>query len=162
VVVKVTFNPKDLHVKFDMSDPSLHLSTAKEEERHAFAAALAASPGTPTPSSAGPEDPGAAVEEVSAAVDRLSASTTDLTDTIAAIGRARASGDLAEVERLKADFQRRSTRQAAAARAAAGGPSSADATDPLERLSRLADLHDRGALTDAEFAAQKAKVLGEG
>jgi hypothetical protein len=26
---------------------------------------------------------------------------------------------------------------------------------------QLADLHDRGALTDAEFAAEKAKILGE-
>lgn len=31
--------------------------------------------------------------------------------------------------------------------------------DPLDRLAKLADLHDRGALTDAEFAAQKAKII---
>jgi hypothetical protein len=37
----------------------------------------------------------------------------------------------------------------------------ADAPDPLERLQKLADLHARGVLTDAEFAAQKAKILGE-
>jgi hypothetical protein len=30
----------------------------------------------------------------------------------------------------------------------------------LTQLSQLADLHERGALTDAEFAAQKARVLG--
>jgi hypothetical protein len=30
------------------------------------------------------------------------------------------------------------------------------------RLEKLADLHDRGALTDAEFTAAKAKILGEG
>jgi len=39
---------------------------------------------------------------------------------------------------------------------AAGGGS-----DPRDRLQRLADLHDRGVLTDAEFAAEKAKILGE-
>ena len=33
--------------------------------------------------------------------------------------------------------------------------------DPVEQLQRLADLHDRGALTDAEFAAEKAKLLSE-
>jgi Short C-terminal domain len=31
----------------------------------------------------------------------------------------------------------------------------------LDELSKLADLHDRGVLTDAEFAAQKAKILDE-
>ena len=32
----------------------------------------------------------------------------------------------------------------------------------LDRLQQLADLHDRGVLSDAEFAAEKAKILGEG
>ncbi|WP_372790772.1 SHOCT domain-containing protein [Paraconexibacter sp.] len=33
--------------------------------------------------------------------------------------------------------------------------------DPLERLERLALLHERGALTDDEFLAQKTKLLDE-
>jgi hypothetical protein len=33
------------------------------------------------------------------------------------------------------------------------------AADPAEQLGKLADLHERGVLTDEEFAAQKAKVL---
>jgi len=46
--------------------------------------------------------------------------------------------------------------QAGAAQAAA-----AQATaNPVEQLTKLADLHDRGVLTDEEFAAQKAKLLG--
>jgi Short C-terminal domain len=32
--------------------------------------------------------------------------------------------------------------------------------DPVEQLTKLADLHDRGVLTDEEFAAEKAKILG--
>jgi hypothetical protein len=32
--------------------------------------------------------------------------------------------------------------------------------DSTSKLAVLADLHDRGKLTDAEFAAEKAKVLG--
>src|SRR5437764_5668013 len=36
----------------------------------------------------------------------------------------------------------------------------APASDPTEQLSKLADLHDRGVLSDDEFAAQKAKILG--
>jgi hypothetical protein len=35
----------------------------------------------------------------------------------------------------------------------------AAAADPTERLSKLADLHERGVLTDEEFAAEKAKIL---
>ena len=32
--------------------------------------------------------------------------------------------------------------------------------DPLEQVAKLAKLHEQGALTDEEFAAQKAKLLG--
>ena len=33
------------------------------------------------------------------------------------------------------------------------------APDPIEQLTKLAELHKQGVLTDAEFAAQKAKIL---
>lgn len=36
----------------------------------------------------------------------------------------------------------------------------APAVDPIEQLERLADLKAQGILTDEEFAAQKAKILG--
>jgi hypothetical protein len=36
-----------------------------------------------------------------------------------------------------------------------------DAAATADALSKLADLHDRGALTDEEFEAQKKKLLGE-
>jgi len=32
--------------------------------------------------------------------------------------------------------------------------------DPIEQLKQLAELHSQGVLTDEEFAAQKAKLLG--
>ena len=32
--------------------------------------------------------------------------------------------------------------------------------DPMERLKELGALHEQGILTDEEFAAEKAKVLG--
>ena len=35
----------------------------------------------------------------------------------------------------------------------------APSNDPVERLNELADLRNRGLLTDDEFAAAKAKVL---
>jgi hypothetical protein len=34
------------------------------------------------------------------------------------------------------------------------------APDPMEQLEKLAKLHEEGVLTDEEFAAQKAKLLG--
>ena len=36
----------------------------------------------------------------------------------------------------------------------------APAADPIAQLKQLADLHEQGALTDDEFAVQKAKLLG--
>jgi hypothetical protein len=36
----------------------------------------------------------------------------------------------------------------------------APAADPIEQLNQLAALKDRGVLTEAEFSAQKAKILG--
>ena len=39
-------------------------------------------------------------------------------------------------------------------------PPPAPAPDPIERLRELAGLRDQGVLTEAEFAAAKAKVLG--
>jgi hypothetical protein len=36
----------------------------------------------------------------------------------------------------------------------------AAAADPIEQLRELGQLHDSGVLTDEEFAAQKAKLLG--
>jgi Short C-terminal domain len=61
-------------------------------------------------------------------------------------------GDAAEVARLRAKLAEHE-------RGSAPTPAGATA-DPIDRLQKLADLHDRGALTDAEFAAEKAKVLG--
>ena len=39
-------------------------------------------------------------------------------------------------------------------------PAAAAAADPIEQLKELAKLHEQGVLTDEEFAAQKAKLLG--
>jgi hypothetical protein len=39
-------------------------------------------------------------------------------------------------------------------------PPPAPAQDPIEQLKQLGELKQQGILTDAEFAAQKAKILG--
>jgi hypothetical protein len=49
--------------------------------------------------------------------------------------------------------------QQAPAEAPAPAPAAA-APDPIEQLTQLAALKDSGALTEAEFEAQKAKILG--
>jgi len=48
----------------------------------------------------------------------------------------------------------------AASAGSAGTPPPGEATDRVEGLERLAKLHESGALTDAEFEAEKAKLLG--
>jgi hypothetical protein len=53
--------------------------------------------------------------------------------------------------------------QQAAAEAPAAAPEPAQAAaapDPVEQLTQLAALKDSGALTQEEFDAQKAKILG--
>ena len=49
---------------------------------------------------------------------------------------------------------------AAEAQLAAPPPPAAPAPDPIAQLTQLGQLHEQGVLTDAEFAAQKAKILG--
>ncbi len=44
--------------------------------------------------------------------------------------------------------------------APAPAPTAAPADDPIARLTQLASLHSSGALTDEEFTAAKAQVLG--
>jgi hypothetical protein len=39
-------------------------------------------------------------------------------------------------------------------------PPAPAAPDPVAQLKEMADLHSQGILTDEEFAAQKAKILG--
>ena len=50
--------------------------------------------------------------------------------------------------------------QQAEAEPPAPAPAATPQVDPVERLKELAALRDQGVLTDDEFAAQKAKVLG--
>jgi Short C-terminal domain len=52
------------------------------------------------------------------------------------------------------------TRKVARYTPAAAEPAAAE--DPVARLTELARLHESGALSDAEFAAAKAKVLDLG
>ena len=50
--------------------------------------------------------------------------------------------------------------QAAQPVSAAPAPAPAPENDMMTQLKQLGELHDQGILTDEEFAAQKAKILG--
>lgn len=62
------------------------------------------------------------------------------------------------VSQKQADKQadKEATQQAAAAPAPAAEPE----VDPVAEIERLGALRDKGLLTDEEFAAAKAKILG--
>jgi hypothetical protein len=45
--------------------------------------------------------------------------------------------------------------------ASGAAPGSIDPSDPVAKLTQLADLRDRGVLSSDEFEAQKARILGE-
>jgi hypothetical protein len=81
-------------------------------------------------------------------------------DLVAALKAAAVAGDQDEFRRLKAKLGSQGSGNIIDRRPAAGG-SAVPTPDPLDRLQKLADLHASGVLNDAEFAAQKAKILGE-
>jgi hypothetical protein len=68
--------------------------------------------------------------------------------------QAQRKGDAAEIERLTAKL--------ADLQSGHDGTPSAEPSDRLDRLQKVADLHDHGVLTDAEFAEEKARILREG
>jgi membrane protease subunit (stomatin/prohibitin family) len=60
--------------------------------------------------------------------------------------------------------QQRAAQQQAAAQPAAApppAPAAPDSDDLIDKLKELANLKDQGILTDAEFDAQKAKILAQ-
>jgi hypothetical protein len=181
-VVHVKFLARSQRVKFDRSDMGIHRDLGHRKEDQAavaaahtqeaqaqFDAEANAAPGTSilretgSPAGGSPTasddqsvlaEISAAIADITATTAQMSAETSNTAETISAIKRARAAGDLAEVDRLKAASNR------LLANARESRDQAAPAADPLERLATLADLHDRGALTDSEFATEKAKILG--
>jgi hypothetical protein len=61
---------------------------------------------------------------------------------------------------IAAQLRRKTEHSSGSVGAARSGDAPAEASDSVGRLARLAELHERGALTDAEFAAEKAKIIG--
>jgi hypothetical protein len=164
-VLPVKCDPGRQKAKFDTARlrarDEAQKDAEKREQEAQFDAARRTSPGSGAPSPGADAqlagDPQSAVAGMSGSVGRLSA----LAEELAAIQQAKASGDRAELERLKAEFRDRALQNAETARQAAAGLAREPVeSDPLERLRTLAELHDRGDLTDAEFGSAKARILG--
>src|SRR5262245_9067018 len=62
-------------------------------------------------------------------------------------------------EQQQYEQQQYAAQQAAAQQAAAAPPPAAAGPDRIDQLKELADLKAQGVLTDAEFEAEKAKIL---
>ena len=60
----------------------------------------------------------------------------------------------------QAEYNRQLQERFASTRRVAPAAPVADERDPVTDLKRLAELHESGGLTDAEFEAAKAKFLG--
>jgi hypothetical protein len=138
-VLPVQCDPRKGKAKFDMTRlkaaRKAQASAAKSEQIAEFDAASRAAPGTPVPAPLG--DPRAIV------LGGQSGGGGDVSAAIAAaLQQVGASAELAKVRRQQPVSQQ------------------PDGGDSLDRLQQLADLHDAGALTDAEFAAAKARILG--
>jgi Short C-terminal domain len=85
-------------------------------------------------------------------IARAAVRTTAVVGTAAVVGGHMANKQAAQAQQAAAE---------APAPATAPPPApEAGAPDPIEQLTQLAALRDSGALTEEEFEAQKAKILG--
>ena len=69
-------------------------------------------------------------------------------------------GDTAHALRASASGAAESVRRRASHLTHGHSDPSAQGDDKIERLERLSAMHDSGALTDEEFASEKASLLG--
>ena len=74
--------------------------------------------------------------------------------------RQQAKSQQAAEAQASAQQQQQAAADQAAASAPPPPPPAAAGEDPVAQLERLAALKQQGILTDAEFEAQKAKILG--
>lgn len=137
-------------VEFDDATMEAALRDRREADAARLDELATEPPGTPT-SVPGKPSTAAMADDLAATSSRIAATTGTLSDTVAAIRAARERGDAADVRSLKESFL--------AGRNAP--PHGSPGADRLAQLQQLADLRDRGALTEAEFASEKARLLAE-
>jgi Short C-terminal domain len=88
-------------------------------------------------------------------IARMAVRTTAVVGTAAVVG-----GHMANKQAQAAQEQAQAAPPEYAPAPAPAPAPAAPAADPIAQLTQLAALRDSGALTEAEFEAQKAKVLG--
>ena len=71
------------------------------------------------------------------------------------------AGGVNRHQQAKYAQQDAAAQQAAPEQMAAPAPAAPDSDDLITKLKELADLKDQGVLTEAEFDAQKAKILAQ-
>ena len=86
-------------------------------------------------------------------IARAAVRTTAVVGTAAVVG-----GHMANKQAQAAQAQQ--AQQAAPPEPQPAPAPAAAVPDPIEQLTKLAALKDSGALTEAEFEAEKAKILG--
>jgi hypothetical protein len=74
--------------------------------------------------------------------------------------KAQTQADAAAYQQMQEQAAMEQAAQQGAAQQAAAAPAAAPAADTATQLKELADLKAQGVLTEEEFAAQKAKILG--
>jgi hypothetical protein len=72
-----------------------------------------------------------------------------------------APAGLGNLEDLKAQLLQRAAETPGSVVDLSSGSRGLPGSDPEDRLAKLADLKERGVLSEDEFAAEKAKILGE-
>ena len=146
-VMPVKCDPGRKQAKFDAaaSRAQAHAQHDRmvDAEKAQFDAMAASAPGT----TAGPSSGLAFLGGQPVSVVNLSGA--DISGALPAIQQALASGNLADLAKIKAELRQQAH------------PEGASGSDPIEGLEKLADLHVSGVLTDEEFAAAKAKLLSE-
>jgi hypothetical protein len=132
-VLGVLYDRKNQRVKWDNSDPWLRDSaTARRAGGDGFAPTAAAPPGTP------PGAPWSEMAGFAGSVQSFSgAAASEMLDTLFGPGGA----------------------ETIAAMKAHARDQAAPAADPAERLARLQALRDSGVLTEAEYEAQRQKII---
>lgn len=86
-------------------------------------------------------------------VARMAVRTTAVVGTAAVVGAHSASKQAAQGQQPAEEAPEAAPASDPASASTAAGP------DPIEQLTKLAALRDSGALTEAEFEAEKAKIL---
>jgi len=147
-VMPVKCNPGRQEAKFDAAASRAQAHAQHDQvvaaQTAEFDAMAASAPGTAAAPSSGQAFLGGQPVSV------VNLSGGDISGVLPEIQQALASGNLADLARVKAELRHQAQ------------PADASGSDPVEQLEKLAGLHASGALSDAEFAAAKAKLLGNG